>query len=67
MLSRGKIPGKVKELQLHPYFKKKYFFFRTLPDYRDFDEHILLAPIKLTFWIYIANAGHGMAFINSTF
>lgn len=39
--ARGKIPGKVKELQPHPYLKKKYFFVGTLPDYRDFDEHII--------------------------
>lgn len=27
LFERGKIPGKVKEQQPHPYLKKKYFFF----------------------------------------
>lgn len=40
LFARGKIPGKVEELQAHPYLKKKYFFVGTLPGCRDFDEHI---------------------------
>lgn len=41
LFARGKIPGKVEELQPHPYLKKKYFFVGTLPGYRDFDEHTI--------------------------
>lgn len=41
LFARGKTPGKVKELQTHPYLKKKHFFVGTLPGYGDFNEHII--------------------------
>lgn len=68
--TRGKTLGKIKELQPHPYLKKKHFFAGTWPGYSFFDEYIISSckmdifgarsPMYDTIWLLLI-------LVNSTF